>query len=117
MCSSRTSVEGERPAVNRGDAAKRTFDLVFSIPGLLALLPVMAVLALWVRLDSPGPAFYRQARVGRLGKVFRIWKLRTMNVAQPGDAAQVTGSGDPRITRSGRILRRYKLDELPQLIN
>lgn len=99
------------------DVAKRVFDLAFAVPGALVLLPLIGVLAVWVRADSPGPAFFRQERVGRFGAAFRIWKLRTMTVAQGPDAAQVTQAGDARITRCGRVLRRYKLDELPQLFN
>jgi len=98
-------------------AAKRGFDLALALPATVVLLPLIAVLSLWVRLDSPGPVFFRQERVGRFGASFRVWKLRTMSVEQVAGAALVTSSADARITRCGRILRRHKLDELPQLFN
>jgi lipopolysaccharide/colanic/teichoic acid biosynthesis glycosyltransferase len=82
---------------------------------LVLLSPVFLALALLVRLSSPGPVFFRQQRVGREGKLFRIYKFRTMCVNQAGP--QVTGAADPRITPIGAWLRHWKLDELPQLIN
>ena len=98
------------------DTAKRVFDLALALPALLLALPLMAAIALWVRLDSPGPAWFRQARVGRGGRLFRIHKFRTMRVTD-GTGPLVTASHDARITRVGRWLRRTKLDELPQLID
>ena len=98
------------------DAAQRVFDLALALPALLLALPLMAAIALWVRLDSPGPAWFRQARVGRGGRLFRIHKFRTMRL-HDGSGPQITASGDARITRAGRWLRRSKLDELPQLID
>lgn len=96
--------------------SKRIFDIAAAGAGLLLLSPLLLGLALWVRLDSPGPALYRQQRVGRNGVPFDILKFRTMH--QRADAgAQLTVGQDPRITRAGRFLRHYKLDELPQLIN
>jgi len=92
---------------------KRLLDLIFSAAGLLLLVPLLAVISLWVRFDSPGPSLYRQRRVGRNGAEFEIHKFRTMRHMSGG--ASVTVDGDPRITRSGRLLRRTKLDELPQL--
>jgi lipopolysaccharide/colanic/teichoic acid biosynthesis glycosyltransferase len=96
---------------------KRAFDIVVSFCGLVVLFPLLAGLALWVMVDSPGPAFYRGIRVGRMGRPFRICKLRTMaaNAEQLGGAE--TPANDPRITRAGHFLRRYKFDELPQLLN
>lgn len=91
---------------------KRLFDLVLSALGLLLLAPLLLLAALWVKLDSPGPALFRQTRVGRRGKLFTIHKFRTMRV-EPG--AAITVGADPRITRSGHFLRETKLDELPQL--
>lgn len=91
---------------------KRLFDIVCSALGLLLLLPVLLSIATWVRLDSPGPALFRQTRVGRFGRPFTIHKFRTMRVA-PG--ADITVGMDPRITLAGRWLRASKLDELPQL--
>lgn len=93
--------------------AKRAFDLLLSALGLLLLAPVLLLLALWVKLDSPGPVFFRQERVGRFGRPFFIHKFRTMRVDNAG--LQITVGVDPRITRAGRVLRAAKLDELPQL--
>ncbi|MGV7207282.1 sugar transferase [Oxalobacteraceae bacterium A2-2] len=96
-------------------SSKRLFDLAAALLGLLLLAPVLAALAAWVRCDSPGPALYRQWRVGRHGVPFRIYKLRTMRDGCGGPA--LTAGGDARVTRAGRWLRRHKLDELPQLFN
>ena len=95
----------------------RLFDLAFAIPGLLILSPLFALIAVWIRLDSPGPAIFRQTRVGQYGREFRICKFRTMHMAAGQVGPQVTRGDDPRITRCGRFLRTYKLDELPQLVN
>ena len=100
----------------RGATAKRAMDLALTLAALPLALPLMALLALWVRLDSPGPALYRQPRVGRGGRLFRIHKFRTMRVTD-ATGPLVTASHDARITRVGRWLRRTKLDELPQLID
>jgi lipopolysaccharide/colanic/teichoic acid biosynthesis glycosyltransferase len=97
--------------------AKRAFDLVASASGLLLLWPMMVVIALAVRLDSPGPALYRQVRVGRAGREFELLKFRSMVSGRSAKGPLVTASGDARITRVGRWLRSSKLDELPQLIN
>jgi lipopolysaccharide/colanic/teichoic acid biosynthesis glycosyltransferase len=104
---------------------KRVFDLVLASIGLIAVSPLLVVLAIWIKLDSKGPVFYRGQRAGRRGRPFCIFKLRTMRVgaeelehnAMPNDGRAGTRSNDPRITCAGRPLRRYKLDELPQLIN
>lgn len=96
---------------------KRTIDIVASLAGLALLAPLLLVVAVWVRLDSPGPVLFRQERVGRFERPFRILKFRTMTARQPGGAPLVTSAADPRITRAGRWLRRLKLDELPQLLN
>jgi len=96
---------------------KRIFDLVFVIPGLLVLCPVLVVVSIWIKLDSKGPVFFRQERVGKSGQLFRIFKFRTMVVDAESLGAKVTVGRDPRITNSGFLLRKYKLDELPQLIN
>jgi len=95
---------------------KRLFDLVAASLGLLLLAPVLLALAAWIRLDSPGPVLFRQCRVGRNGVPFEIYKFRTMHAA-PDDERQLTVGRDPRITRAGHVLRRYKFDELPQLFN
>jgi lipopolysaccharide/colanic/teichoic acid biosynthesis glycosyltransferase len=96
---------------------KRTLDIVASAAGLVLLSPLMLVIALSIKLDSPGPVFFRQVRVGRHGQPFRIFKFRTMTQVQASGAPQLTVATDARITRSGRWLRRSKLDELPQLID
>lgn len=96
---------------------KRLFDICASATGLALLSPAFAVLALLVKLDSPGPVFFRQVRVGRFGYVFRIYKFRSMRSDQSGKGLQLTVSNDARVTRIGSVLRHYKLDELPQLIN
>lgn len=92
--------------------AKRLFDVLCATLGLLLLSPLLLLVAVWVKLDSPGPALFRQTRVGRFGVPFIIHKFRTMRV-EPGSA--ITVGADPRITRVGRLLRASKLDELPQL--
>jgi lipopolysaccharide/colanic/teichoic acid biosynthesis glycosyltransferase len=97
--------------------AKRTFDIVVSFVALLAASPIIAVLAIWIRLDSEGPAFFRQPRVGRGGRIFEIYKLRSMVVNAAEIGGYSTFSGDPRITRAGSFVRRTSLDELPQLLN
>lgn len=96
--------------------SKRLFDIVVASLGLLLLAPVLLQLALWIRLDSPGPVLFRQWRVGRNGVPFEILKFRTMR-AGIDEGRQLTVGRDPRITRAGRFLRRHKLDELPQLLN
>ena len=94
---------------------KRLLDVFVTLLLMPLALPLMAAIALWVRLDSPGPALFRQQRVGRGGRLFRIHKFRTMQQAEGGP--QITARGDARITRAGRWLRAAKLDELPQLID
>jgi lipopolysaccharide/colanic/teichoic acid biosynthesis glycosyltransferase len=96
---------------------KRLFDVVVALVALVLLLPVLAVIATAVKLDSPGPVFYRQLRVRRGGQLFRLFKFRTMVTDADRLAPNVSASGDPRVTRVGRFLRRSYLDELPQLIN
>ena len=97
--------------------AKRLFDFVVALAGLIALGPVMALLALAVKLDSPGPAFYKGRRIGRDGVPFGMYKLRTMAHHADRMGSAVTRGQDPRVTRVGRLLRKSKLDELPQLAN
>ena len=95
--------------------AKRLFDIVCAGIGLLLLSPLLLAVAVWVKLDSPGPVMFRQERVGRFGATFRIHKFRTMRVDAPRLGPQITIGDDARITRSGRWLRASKVDELPQL--
>ena len=97
--------------------AKRAFDLLLAGLGLVALAPLLAAIALAIRLDSPGPVFYRQERVGRGGARFRIHKFRSMRHEPQGNGPQLTVGGDARITRVGAVLRRTKLDELAQLVD
>ena len=98
------------------DALKRCLDLVVAIVLLLVLSPVLAVAAIAVKCSGSGPIFFQQTRVGRGGKPFEIVKFRTMRTTStPGPL--ITGAGDPRVTRVGRVLRRWKVDELPQLVN
>lgn len=101
----------------RSDAAKRLFDLALALPALALALPLMVAITLWVRLDSAGPALFRQQRVGRHGRLFHIHKFRTMRVRSSQAGPLITVAGDARVTRAGRWLRRTKLDELPQLLD
>jgi lipopolysaccharide/colanic/teichoic acid biosynthesis glycosyltransferase len=94
---------------------KRIFDFVLSLCGLIILSPLFLFIAVWIKLDSRGPVFFRQERVGYAGRTFRIHKFRTMFSAATG--MLLTVGDDPRITRCGRFLRRFKLDELPQLLD
>lgn len=96
---------------------KRLFDIVASFIGLLLLSPFLLIIALCVGLSSPGGVFYRQVRVGRYGKDFRLWKFRTMRPDSDKKGLLTVGGRDPRVTRVGYVLRKYKLDELPQLLN
>ena len=93
----------------------RILELPLVLLGLLVASPVLAVIAVAVRLDSPGPALFRQERVGRGGKSFVLLKFRSMRAGAGGSS--VTAGGDPRVTRVGKVLRRFRLDELPQLWN
>ena len=97
--------------------AKRLFDLLCAGAGLVLLAPLLFGIALWIKLDSRGPVFFRQQRVGRFGAPFRIHKFRTMRVDASALGPQITVGADPRVTRAGRLLRRHKLDELPQLLD
>jgi lipopolysaccharide/colanic/teichoic acid biosynthesis glycosyltransferase len=94
---------------------KRSFDILFALAGLSLLALPFAVISVAIKLSSRGPVFFRQQRIGRGGKPFRLYKFRTMYVGESGTL--VTAEGDPRITPVGRVLRRWKLDELPQLWN
>lgn len=96
---------------------KRFLDIAASFTGLILLGPVLFLIALLIKRDSPGPVFFRQERIGQHGKAFYIHKFRTMTVAQPSTAMQITVGQDARITRIGAFLRHYKIDELPQLID
>ena len=96
---------------------KRLFDILASGLGLVVLGPLFLLLAIWIKLDSSGPVFYRQVRVGRFNRDFRIYKFRSMKVGSDKGSQVTIGDRDPRRTRSGYFIRKYKFDELPQLIN
>lgn len=96
---------------------KRVFDVVASGLGLIVLSPLFLILAIWIKLDSRGPVFYRQIRVGRFNKDFRIFKFRSMREGADKGSLVTIGGHDPRITRSGYFIRKFRFDELPQLIN
>jgi len=97
--------------------SKRLYDIFFAFAGLLLLSPLFCLIALFVKLSDGGPVFFFQRRIGFAGRPFWIWKFRTMRVNAEKLGASITKGGDPRITRAGRLLRKTKLDELPQLWN
>lgn len=95
----------------------RFFDFILSLVGLVVLAPIFIVLAIWIKIDSKGPVFYKQVRVGQNSIDFGLFKFRSMVVDADKKGLITVGGRDPRITRSGYFIRKYKLDELPQLIN
>jgi len=97
--------------------SKRAFDILLCIPAIIVLLPFFAVLALLIRFGSKGPAIFKQQRAGKSGKAFVFYKFRTMTLDSDPFGASPKGAADPRLTRIGRFLREYSLDELPQLFN
>lgn len=98
---------------------KRVLGLIFSLVGFIILIPIFLIISILIKLTSKGPIFFKQERIGRNGKVFNMYKFRTMivNAENIGDGIRVRSKNDPRITKIGKILRRTSLDELPQLIN
>jgi lipopolysaccharide/colanic/teichoic acid biosynthesis glycosyltransferase len=96
---------------------KRLFDIAASLAGLLILSPLLCIIALLIKIQSPGPIFYRGVRTGLHGKPFRIFKFRSMIVEAEKVGGPSTANNDPRLTKIGKFIRTYKLDELPQLIN
>lgn len=96
---------------------KRLFDIIASGLGLIVMSPLFVILAIWIKTDSKGPVFYRQTRVGRGNKDFRLYKFRSMRPDSDKLGLITVGGRDPRVTRSGYYIRKYKLDEFPQLIN
>ena len=106
----------ERRAGPAGSSAKRAFDAALALALLCFFAPLLLAIAIAVRLDSPGPALFRQRRTGLDGRLFQILKFRTMTVMEDG-ALTAVSRGDPRVTRIGAVLRRTSLDELPQLLN
>ena len=96
---------------------KRAFDIIMSFILLIIISPFLLILVILIKLDSPGPVFFRQERITRYGKKFKIFKFRTMTVDAEKTGSQITIKNDSRITRIGRILRKYRLDEIPQCID
>ena len=96
---------------------KRCIDIVLSIIAMLLTLPTFLIIVFWIKLDSPGPIIFKQIRVGLHGHLFVIYKFRTMIAKENPKDQLITVGEDPRITHSGHFLRKYKLDELPQLLN
>jgi len=97
--------------------SKRLFDIIFSFLGIVILFPILIVISVLVKLVSPGPVFFRGKRIGRFGKPFRVYKFRTMVVDAEEKGGPSTAADDPRLTKIGNFLKKYQLDELPQLIN
>jgi len=95
----------------------RFFDILFSSLGLIILSPLFLILAIWIKLDSKGPIFYKQLRVGKNDENFYLFKFRTMFMNADKNGLITVGDRDPRVTRAGYFFRKYKLDELPQLVN
>ncbi|MDH4562747.1 sugar transferase [Pseudomonas sp. BN411] len=96
---------------------KRLFDVLVSALALVFLFPIFLLISIWIKIDSPGEVFFRQERVGRYGKIFRIHKFRTMTVNAEAKGLQLTVGSDRRVTGAGAFLRKMKLDELPQLLD
>ena len=112
-----TRTRGDAPAMWLNSLLKRAFDLAVAVLALLVLMPVLATIAVWIRLDSEGPVLFRQTRLGLNGRPFGILKFRTMGVLEDGlDVVQATKC-DARVTHAGRFRRASSLDELPQLLN
>lgn len=115
--SQRERFSGGEPLSRSQRFLKRLLDVVVAVPLLVLIAPLMVAIAVAIRLDSPGPAFFRQHRLGLHGKPFAILKFRTMTVVEDGAHIVQVRRNDPRITRIGRVLRVWSLDELPQLYN
>jgi len=96
---------------------KRLFDIIFSLFGLIITVPILVGVAILIKISSPGPVFYRGTRIGRAGKSFKIFKFRTMVEKAEEIGGPSTAGDDPRLTKIGKVLKKYQLDELPQLIN
>lgn len=96
---------------------KKLFDFAFSIAGLVILSPLFLVISVWIKLDSKGSVFYKQVRVGKNNSDFKLYKFRTMRTDSDKSGLLTVGGRDPRITGAGYFLRKFKLDELPQLFN
>ena len=96
---------------------KRLFDIVCSVAGIALLSTLFLVLAVWIKKESKGPVFYKQKRVGKNGKEFQLFKFRSMRIGSDKLGLLTIGGKDPRITKPGNFIRKFKLDEFPQLIN
>jgi lipopolysaccharide/colanic/teichoic acid biosynthesis glycosyltransferase len=96
---------------------KRVFDIVTSLVGLMIISPILLIVSILIKVDSEGPIFFKQWRIGKNGKQFKVYKLRTMVQDADMIGAPITKANDPRITKIGKLLRRYEIDELPTLIN
>jgi lipopolysaccharide/colanic/teichoic acid biosynthesis glycosyltransferase len=96
---------------------KRIFDLTCSILGLILLTPILFIIAAWIKVDSKGPVFFKQKRVGQFGQIISVFKFRSMVMDAESKGLKITVGRDPRITSSGYFIRKYKIDELAQLIN
>lgn len=96
---------------------KRIFDILMSLIGIIILSPFLIIIAIIIKISDPGPILFKQVRVGKDNKDFKILKFRTMSPDLKGNSLQITSSHDPRITKIGKVLRKLKLDELPQLFN
>ena len=112
----KTEVLSNRQNFNFGLVSKRAFDIMFSSVALIFVAPLIVLAAIAIKFDSPGPIFYRQKRYGLNGKIFTIWKLRSMSSALSAAFVQCTAN-DARVTKIGNLLRRFSIDELPQLMN
>lgn len=118
MALATSKIEFDDQSIARGNSpGRRILDLLVAVPAAISLLPVFTLIALWIRLDSRGSVFFLQERVGLGGKLFRIFKFRTMVKDAEQRGKQITIGRDPRITGCGHFLRKYRLDELPQLFN
>ena len=113
----RVGVLSRAPAVESNRLFKKLFDNTVASAGLVFVAPVLVVAAIAIKIDSPGPVFFRQRRYGQNNRVFRIYKFRTMTVAEDGEIVRQARQNDPRVTRVGAILRATSIDELPQLLN
>jgi undecaprenyl-phosphate galactose phosphotransferase/putative colanic acid biosynthesis UDP-glucose lipid carrier transferase len=112
------AVEVQRAPLSRSELAlKRALDMILAGSLLVALLPLLALVGIAIKLDSPGPIIFRQRRMGFNGEVFTIYKFRTMSVLEDGDTIKQATRADPRITRLGQLLRSTSIDELPQILN
>ncbi|WP_293908180.1 sugar transferase [Phenylobacterium sp.] len=105
------------PAAVAASRRKRAFDILMSFGALILFLPLLLTIAMLVRLETPGPVLFRQRRTGLNGSIFTVFKFRTMTVTEDGDTVRQATVGDARVTALGAVLRRFSLDELPQVLN